>query len=507
MIKITSNELRRIIMTKACLVKIATSLIWKLCLIVSVQYSLYAIELHQNTTKFLPSQLEEFIYDEPEVNADIKMSSNSILRSVEEQFYKDQKNLQKAKYQLINGRPDKAVLFLSNIDDYNSKLKLIKWRYLAIIYFIQGEYQKSNESIEKVLSVKNNAWEHFCILKFTNHLALQEFSKVNESFNRCLSINKTKVKNDFFLIEKTKQAFNRQFSQIKKQMLIDIERETDNFEMLRIWAKTSLFLNQEDEFLSKISIIPTESLRENKLREILAMIYARRGEWTKSISMIDDLESVNAFNLKGIYLLKNKELESAFLTFKQTLKLKFNSQNALYYSIPLSISLERPDETLSYLSQLKVQNNNLLKRNSLTLYSFIKLNEIDRARQLLNQMQDRYQFQMPFELAIIQSHLEISLNSPQIHLGEKYRDRWTDIFSYACKNADGFNCYLYGMNLSHDSLANDMAQKKEINKFKNFQIEDLKKASDLKITPLIEDKILDQKDIDELDDKEGWLIN
>ena len=86
-------------------------------------------------------ELKEIFLDTEETSLEASNISSQIKEN--NQRHVDLFNLQKAKFKLISGDLKLAEFFLNRINDKESTLVPIKKRYLAIIHFINGRFDKS----------------------------------------------------------------------------------------------------------------------------------------------------------------------------------------------------------------------------------------------------------------------------------------------------------------------------------------------------------------------------
>lgn len=408
------------------------------------------------------------------------------LEQIKEKRIKDYENYILAKNYLINGNLKFAKFYLNLINENETTLKNIKIKYLSLISFIEGDFEKSYEALQKikfsnVASIKEN-----CLLTINLKLGLNQLRGIEKDFEQCEFYNSSYAQNEHFWPIMLREMKKKNFKFIDNELLKGSNSESDEF--IRQWLKIGLYLNKENEVLKNLGNAAETVYKSKKNREILGLIYYRANNKDEALSVVEDLDGPNAENLKGTLALEKQEYEVAYGHFKLALHKKPDSQNALERALPLSWLLgqwhEGP-ELIEMISNLSVGPKEKLTLD--TAYR-IQLGQHQRANMQLKILEKSYQ-KIPFEVTVMKN-LNSLLMGNVSEIEESSQS--------ACKMFDGMSCWL---NLTvaswpdiHDSIKENQTYQS------SFDLDRWKLNSDSK--PIKEESIIDQRDIDELDDKE-----
>ena len=437
------------------------------------------------------NELREIILDEEdqEYNAYNEIIQTKMNNEKKIDLY----NLQKAKYKLINGDLRLAEYFLSKINDQTSSLVPVKRRYLSIIYFIQGKYKNSI----KQLSLNRNQIEEnsqVCLLKLINYMALNDLQNLNKEKELCLAQLLPSSKNELLWPDTMIKLKNKDIDGISKNLLIDANTIFRDDELAKLWFKTGLYLNREKNLLGLISELTESSYQSKKLREIIAFIYLRHNDENKALAFIDDIDTANSENIKGNLRLKNKEYELAFGHFRLALSKKQDSNNALERAIPLAWILGQWSDGLTMLSN--ISNPVIDKRNThaLKIAFLIRENKLIEARNEIIVLKNAFFGEPPFEVAIMDSYVDLLLGKNQSNYDGRKTDELTE---KSCRSFDGMSCWISMQLIQWDNLGKTVKRDEPIYQDKEMTIDSLKMKK--LISPLDEIKAIDQADIEELD--------
>lgn len=437
-------------------------------------------------------ELKEIILEGEETNLDAYYEANITKDNNQRQL--DLYYLQKAKFKMINGDLAQAEFYLSRISEKESTVTSIKKRYLAIIYFINGRFDKSIKELNDPKVSNNNYYVQTCLLRLINFMALNDVKSIRSEKERCQFATASFSNNDQFWLDTMIKLKINDSVGLKKNMLTDVEYTLNDNEMSRIWLKTGLYLNKEKDLLALISLLPETSYQSNRLREIIAFMYLRVGETKKALAFIDDIDTANAENIKGSINLKNKEYELAFGHFRLALQKKQDSSNSLERAIPLAWLLNQWGDGLSMLSN--ISNKSLDPRNTaaLKIAFLIREKKFQEAQKELTLLKIAFQNEPPFEVNIMDSYVNLML-------GEKRSDydkrKVEEASEKSCKSFDGMSCWISLQYIQWENLGKTIKRDDEIYTDKALTIDSLKEKKTL--TPLVEAKTIDQADIEELD--------
>ena len=403
-------------------------------------------------------------------------------------------NLQKAKFKLISGDLKQAEFFLNRISSKESAVAGIKKRYLAIIHFIHGRFDKSLAELNDKKINNNNYYEQNCLLRLINFMAVNDVASLMREKTACQFYTAKFSKNDQFWLDSMIKLKTADSLALKKTLLTDVEATLGDDEMSRLWLKTGLYLNKEKDLLNLLAILPESSYQSKKLREIVAFMYLRSGDSKKALAFIDDIDSANAENIKGNINLANKEYELAFGHFRLALQKKQDSTNSLERAIPLAWMLSQWNDGLMMLAN--ISNKNLDPRNSkaIKIAFLIREKRFAEAQKELTLLKIAFQNEPPFEVNIMDTYVNLVLGQNDKAYDKR---RVEESAEKSCKSFDGMNCWISLQYIQWENLGKTIKRDEAVYSDKTLNLESLKEKK--VIEPLIEAKSIDQADIEELD--------
>ena len=433
-------------------------------------------------------ELKEIIIEGEEYSLDALTETNQVKDNNQRQV--DLYNLQKAKFKMISGDLKLAEFFLNRISEKESVVTAIKKRYLAMIYFVQGRFDKSLIELNDSKVNNNNYFIQTCLLRLINFMAVNDVAAINREKQSCRFYTQKFSKNDQFWLDSMIKLKTNDTTGLKKNMLTDIEYTISDDEMSRLWLKTGLYLNKEKDLLDLIAILPESSYQSKKLREIISFMYLRSGNTKKALAFIDDIDSANAENIKGNINLASKEYELAFGHFRLALQKKQDSQNSLERAIPLSWLLNQWSDGLSMLNN--ISNKNLDPRNSqaIRIAFLIREKRFLEAQKELTLLKIAFQNEPPFEVNIMDSYVNLLADKTDKRKVEETSEK-------SCKSFDGISCWISLQYIQWDNLGKTIQRDEPTFTDKTLSLDSLKEKKT--IEPLVEVKSIDQADIEELD--------
>ena len=468
-----------------------------ICLLALPCKSRSADSVSDNTAGLQEIWLEN---DEYNVNAllEAELSYSNYDRS------RDLDNLIKAKFQFINGDLKLAKFYLNQIDENTSRVSEIKNRYLAIIAFIEGKFDRSIAYLKITKKNLNSNSPHSCLLKLINYMAINDVESLKREELECRLSSKKYSKNDQYWLDTMIKLKLKDTQGLKKNLLTDVDSTLSDDEMAKLWLKTGLFINKESDLLSILSELPENSYQSKRLREIVAFMYLRTGlveDRKKALSFIDDIESANAENIKGNINLQNKEYDLAFGHFQLALRKKQDSTNSLERAIPLAWLLNQSKDGLNMIES--DTNSSLDPRNkkAIRIAFLIKEKKMKEAQNELLLLKADFKNQPPFEVSIMDSYIETILGDKN----KKYDKRMAeDATEKACRAYDGISCWISLQFIQWENIGKTIKRDESLFSDKDMTIDSLKEQ--VALNPLKENIIVDQKDIEELDNAEISLI-
>lgn len=458
-------------------------------------------EVDPNAEKKLIESLTEILPETEEDLDDYYLQKKMVGKN--NAIVQDLSNLKKAKFKMINGDIGKADFYLNRLDDKTTKFLAIKKRYQAITAFLQEDFEKSLEALGHPLV--NNALkiENICLLRLLNLIALNKTEQLIREGKSCQFATSKYSKNDQYWlvaligIKSAPATFTRIY---KAEHLPAIFTSND---ASRIWLKTGLYLNHENDVLKLVSSLNEDAYKNRQIREVIAFIYSRLHDNKKALAFIDDIDSPNAENIKGNIRLKNKEYELAFGHFKLALAKKEDSQNAIERALPLSWILGQWRDGLDLLQKVKSYAGNERNIDALKIAFLIRDNKLKEAQKELNILFAKFKDNAPFEVHLMNSYVNLILEKDfdRFILREERR-KIEDSIENSCIAYDALSCWLALQYLQWDNFGKTIHRQDPIYASDDtLTIDSLKQS--VAIEPLDEDITIDQKDIEELD---GSLI-
>ncbi len=432
-------------------------------------------------------ELKEIILEGEEYTLDALSESNLVKDNNQRQV--DIYNLQKAKFKMISGDLKLAKFFLERISDRESAIVAVKKRYLAMIYFIEGRFDKSIKELNDPKVNTNNYFVQNCLLRLINFMAVNDIPALEREKTSC-QLNTMKFsKNDQFWLDSMLKLKTKNTIGLKNNMTTDVEYTLNDDEMSKLWLKTGLYLNKEKDLLNLISFLPESSYQSKKLREIIAFMYLRSGDSKKALAFVDDIDSANAENIKGNINLANKEYELAFGHFRLALQKKQDSQNSLERAIPLSWLLNQWSDGISMLNN--VSNKSLDSRNSdaIKIAFLIREKKFAEAQRELTLLKIAFKNEPPFEVNIMDSYVNLITGADK-RKAEEAAEK-------SCKSFDGISCWISLQYIQWENLGKTIQRDEATYTDKTLSLDSLKEKK--AIEPLVEAKSIDQSDIEELD--------
>ena len=417
--------------------------------------------------------------------------------SIQEKFLTDEYNLRKrdidlireAKAHLINGDLAKSISALDKIHESDSRVGSVKKRYLSIIHFIQGDYQKTIEMLSGKEFNNNATFSEICTTKIFSHLVLEQYNKAKELNARCQAITNQYSRNSqLWLINIFDLAIDKRFK-LGNNNGVSNGFLTEGNEIAQLWLKMALFSNREQFIDHYIGSLPSEAYNAKRIREIIGYAYYRLNNKDKALSFIEDIDTANAENLKGNLSLEKKEYELAYGHFKLALKNKENSLSALERAIPLTWKLGLHQEGKELLQ--RHLSGDFYGKRALDIAFDIRLENYELAKKKLLLLNRRFVESKPLKVSLMNSFLATYLNDASNK--ELFAEE-------ACKRFDGVNCWLRLQHSLWPNFAAILKNEEKVIELNEFSFETLKQKQTIK--ELDEPINVNQRDIEELDGKQ-----
>jgi predicted negative regulator of RcsB-dependent stress response len=399
-----------------------------------------------------------------------------------------QSNLAAIKYQIINGNLERAKMMLLQSKYSDGYSKVIQFRYLSIIHFIQGNYEKSLSFLTKEDMYNISFEKNICLLRTLNYLILNKVNLGNTEWNRCVNATLGKSPTSHLwmtTLVKLKLNDEKNITNIPLKN-INIENETGDF--LRLFLKLALYLNKQGHVLSRIQYMNTDNFKDPQIRELIGLLYYRNGNILNSFRFVEDLNSPNAENIKGNIFLTQKKYELAYAQYKLALNKKINSRNSLERIIPVAWLLKQWDDGYNYVDRLAVDPKDLSNKLTIKAAFLTQQKKYKEAKKVLTKIVIGSRNSQSPEVNQLFSYNAMMLKD--LTLTNKYSDQ-------ACKNLDGVNCWLQFQLNTWENFPLTLQRDGDISSNNSDLLDEYTSA--IKKDSLEEDVYVNQVDIEELD--------
>jgi hypothetical protein len=404
-------------------------------------------------------------------------------------YYEDhtnKKQLQSIKYYLMKGKRAEVTHLGELYSLKKTKQQNIFLRYMAINHFLKRDFSRSYEILKSKSFQEVGSYKHICLIYTLNKIALNLNSIQNE-WKRCkselssdLSASGSLWMDTLVSIKTLKNDFPF------KNTLSVVPWGNLGAEELKLFLKLTLFLNQENLVADKVTSVSEEHLKDEEVRELIGVLLVRNKMIVLGWKFLDGIENINALAIKGdIFLMQNKS-EMAYDFYLRALKKKSNSFNALSRLVPLSILLQRYDEGEFFATSIEKTPLLLNQISFLRSYFLTEKNNLKEAYfQLLSQFKGDYK-SMPKEMIGLLAYQSMRLKDPKSF--SLYAHRGCDLF-------DLMSCYMMIHYKNIDELFEKISEEEEISLIDEESV-------NMNVSLFDEVPLINQKDIEELDEKE-----
>ncbi len=410
------------------------------------------------------------------------------LSSTEINNFNAQSILKRAKYQIVTGNLNYAKSLLNESSLSVNLTKTVQYRYLAIINFIEGDYQKVLDTLSKPEMIEFKAQSKICILRILSLIILNRSEQAKAGWRSCRESTRPYSDSNLAwmqIIVDLKTNKDKGFiDKIFNEVAIDTIRE----DQLRLYLKLALFLNKQDRIIPRFKYFGNSPL-ENKLqRELIGLNYYRNGNLVKAYQLLKDLDSANAEVFKGNIHLSQKNYPLAYAQYKLALKRKSNSRNALNRLLPLSWKLGQWKEGIKYLQSVEVTEEDEIENNTLMAVFLTLIDKHNAANTFLRKIT---------KLTNKAESVEVSQLKVLNHIVLNNTFEIENAAANSCASNDGLNCWLLLLMNSWEGITDKFKSDLPVHK---GLVDLAEKYSATPINnPLVETKLIDQKRVEELD--------
>lgn len=403
-------------------------------------------------------------------------------------------DLKKVKFYLLNGETRLAQVHLSKLAYTQTKLRPVIYRYLGILSFIEGRFQKSFEYLSAKELQMLPHYQKICTLKVLNQIVLNKKNSLEVEWRRCQLENFTHFKpGNFVWLETLVQMKLHPTVGLTKIPFKGIKLNSMDNEQLKIFLKLALYLNQEKLIEPQLAQLDQVQFDDTEVRELLGQLFFRMGSLARSYRFIEDLDSPNAENIKGnLYILRNK-YELAYAQFKLALEKKQNSQNAMERILPLAWLLGDWEEGAKIAERVIASPQTQINKMTLVAAFYTQKGDYPRAKEVLETIAQRSR--RGTEIDVTQLHSFVGLMQNHPHVVRKQA-------ALSCAQYDLVNCWLGFQMEQWDSFPLTMRRPEKLPVKKEWERLTQEDVNE----PIVETVYVNQLDIEELDDKLIQLI-
>jgi hypothetical protein len=387
-----------------------------------------------------------------------------------------------------------ARLYLSKIARTQGRLKPIIFRYLALLSFVDSDFEKTYEylSIPELQRIPN--FGKICILKTLSEIVLNKINQLDEDWNKCKEQNSYDFSgNSDIWIESIVQLKLKPFPGTTKVPFKKIKIAALNSEEAKLMLKLALYLNQEQLIIEQINEFTLDQLEDEGFRELIGQALFRAGKFAKAYRFIEDLKTPNVENIKGnLYTLRTK-YELAYAQHKLALDQKQNSQNALERLLPLAWLLGDWEGGSKYAENVITSPNTLINKYTIMSAFLMQKGDYKKSDEVLNKISIDSKKGLQIEVTQI-----AGLNAMMQNKAETARKNALE----SCNQFDLINCWLLFQLTQWDQFPSTAKREDNVPNDKKWE----KLVNDDLNEPLNERNYINQLDIEELDDKLIQLI-
>ncbi len=383
-----------------------------------------------------------------------------------------------ALYETMNGKPELSNYILKKIS-LEKKISDSKNFLFAYNYFILDDYSNFHKHLNLIKSKNYETLQKTCHLKLYKGLVHQSPVKDEKSCQKIIENTSLFLKTLNFL---------RLTDNDSIQKIIDKEsRDVETVQEAKTILKSSIFSGNEDFILDYITLLPKKIFKYSSIRELLGIIFFRLRDFNKTEKLIRPVDTVNAKNILGNIELEKGNIDIAYGYFLEAYKKDHTSLNAIKKLIPLSWKLGKFELLSKLIKIYEKDSENKSLISSASLLKQRKYKESLRALDIKNKVQN-------INPPLINVLLKLALN---FHL-----DRTTDtikLSKQACKRNNPIACDI--LYYTHELKTVTKLKKVTSDIHETVEIDIKGLQSEIETVPLKEVRLVDQKDIEELDDQ------
>lgn len=403
------------------------------------------------------------------------------------------KDLRASKVSLITGELDTGLTLLKVLlaKYKDTPLSVLIKRYLALTYFVTGNYKRTLELLNDGDFQKISNFRNICIMKVASQLHLGPTIELKSDLTLCQITNQSFNNNDFIWLSHVEDyVYNKtKTEKFYKNLVLKLEQYIKHDHTLA-WLKFGLLFDYEKLVLSNINLIPQAAYENDNIRVLMAYNYYKNKDIKNAKNFIEDINTSNAAYLKAVFSAQENDYKTAYAHTRSSLARRKYSINANQMMSSLAWLNEKWEEGRMALNKLPPTDELKREQRLLNLAYIVKEKNYFRAKTEIEDLYTSFNRKMPFEALVIESLIYLTLDN----------EKWVSSSDSACLRYDGVNCWLHLQSLIWKDYA------KDIKRFESKKTKVLTKLEDMtmnKEAPKIEEPLfIHQRDIIELDIKE-----
>ena len=341
---------------------------------------------------------------------------------------------QSVKIQILKGKINIALKKLDElmIKYEDESVRRVITFLKAKCYFIIGDFNQSLKLLDNSLFVQNIYYEDTCYLEYLSSINV-DVEKSILGINRCIRLNDQEynVESNWLTYINDHIEDKNLENDYFKNLLLKAKQFT-SYKDVESWLKFGLYFNYEDLIVKSLGSLPSIAILNDELRTLVAYNLYNSGKIEQAKEYIEDIENANAFYLKSIIALNEKNYQVAGAHILTTIKTKgfaINANQIALANLWLTKDFKNARYSLNKLIPLKGYKIYQYILNTTLVYKERKLFRAEKEIDFLNLA---YAENLPFEGSILATNIYLN-NSNK---------KWIESSENACKSFDPLNCWL-----------------------------------------------------------------
>ncbi len=382
---------------------------------------------------------------------------------------------------------------IENVTEANNSV-LFLWQ-LSLDHFMEKRFEKSITTIDKILKIDPTKYKIVCGLLILNKLFINNLDKIESELDNCKSINKDFNTFSHFFTEAIVYKKTGKNTDKTDRFFYENAQSFSDENEIKAYLKLAIVLNQHEKVINLLSNLPPSAYESKEIRELLAFIFFRLGEFKKVSKYLQNINTVNSNNLLSTILLREKKWDLAFARLLVSLKLNPYIETTLDRLITLTLKIKKYDQALEYIDKKKFFLNSfnddisLDEYRLLYIYLNLKNGNFRKAYTEVDQLMKTFRENTPDIVLSLGSFLATVIQ--QNNVNEE-----TYLFK-SCERKNILSCYFLQTLGYFNGLDYFVEEFNAQSLSQSIKVDDLKKNTFF--NPIKEQVFINQKYIEELD--------